>query len=166
MIITGYCINLKLSSFYIVLLISAMLMPATVTAADDYKIKLQVMFDEAKELQQKKDFSAAITHYEKLIADTPPADKEEIAFDIHADALLQLMYCHVFANRREDGALFFTQMRNTDKYWIVRYSPRDIEICNAYAIYEATRPEQAAALIDTTLTRPEEGRSPERLYVD
>lgn len=130
------------------------------------KSDLQLLFEQAQELQKKQDYPAAIDAYGKLVALTPPAGQDSVAFETLAESLLQLMYCYIFANQREDGANYFTRIRNENKYWIVRHSPRDIEICTAYALYEATRPDQAAALIDTTLARPDGNRSPGLLYVD
>lgn len=135
-------------------------------AATDSTARWHTLAARAQELQKNKDYPAAIARYQELVAITPSAGKEADAFEPLADGLLQLMYCYVFANRREDGAAYFSRIRQENNLWLVRHSPRDIEICTAYALYEAARPEQAAALIDTTLARPENGRKPDRLYVD
>lgn len=164
---TKHCINIYFS--YILLAVCILVSAtasATTDAPDSFEAGLSKKFAEAQALQKKQDFSGAIACYEKLIAIAPPAGKEEASFETLADGLLQLMYCYVFANRRNDGANYFTRIRNENKYWIVRHSPRDIGICTAYALYEAAQPDQAAALVDTTLAYPEEGRKPELLYVD
>ena len=127
---------------------------------------MRSLFERAKEAQGKKDYPAAIDAYGRLVALTPPAGQDSAAYEWLADGLLQLMYCYVFDGRREDGAIYFTRLYEANDYWIVRHSPRDIEICTAYALYEAAQPDRAAALIDHTWTRPNGGRSPERLYVD
>ena len=128
--------------------------------------EMRSLFERAKEAQGKKDYPAAIDAYGRLVALTPPAGQDSAAYEWLADGLLQLMYCYVFDGRREDGAIYFTRMYEANDCWIVRHSPRDIEICTAYALYEAAQPDRAAALIDHTWTRPNGGRSPERLYVD
>ena len=149
------CLLLSVCIFYF---------PLVAFAVD--KSDFQSLFEQAQELQKKQDYPSAIDVYGQLVALTPPSGQDSIASETLADALLQLMYCYIFANRREDGADYFTRIRNENKYWIVRHSPRDIEICTAYALYEAARPDQAAALIDTTLARPDGNRSPGLLYAD
>lgn len=162
-----HCINIIVCLLPLLL---ASLMPASAAAgtipADADTTAISALFDEAKDLQKNGDFAGAIARYQQLVAITPPAGEEEAAVEPLAESLLQLMYCYIFANRREDGAEYFTRLRRDSTCWIARRSPRDIEISTAYALYEAARPDQAAALVDTTLARPEEGRSPERLYVD
>lgn len=159
-----HCINI-IVPLLLLLIVCSLTFPVAATTGKSIS-EQQTLFEEAKELQKNKDFSAAIDRYKELITLSPVAGQEDSVFNIQADALLQLMYSYIFANRREDGAKYFTRLRHDDNCWIVRHSPRDIEICTAYALYEATQPEQAAVLIDSTLARPEEGRSSDRLYVD
>lgn len=149
-----------------ILLLSACIfcLPWVAFAAD--QPGLQSLFERAQELQKKKDFPAAIAAYEEVIAFTPSAEPDSLVSETLAEGLLQLLYCYIFDNRREDAANYFTRIRNENKHWIVRNSPRDIEICTAYALYEAAFPNRAAALIDTTLARPDGNRSPGLLYVD
>ena len=138
---------------------------ATPAPCEDFDKQSKALFAQAQEAQQKNNYPEAIAQYEKLIALTPPEGCEQASVTL-ADGLLQLMYCYIFDNRREEGAGYFTRLHEENRLWIVRHSPRDIEICLAYSLYEAARPDKAVAIIDSTLARPDDGRSDDQLYAD
>lgn len=82
------------------------------------------------------------------------------------EGFLQLVYCYIFGGQRKDGADYFSHIYKENKLWFVRNYPRSVEIGIAYSLYEATRLEEAVALIDRALSRQEEGRENDQLYVD
>lgn len=82
------------------------------------------------------------------------------------DGCLQLVYCYIFSGVRGDGARYFSGVYGEEDNWLVRNRPRSVEICYAYSLYEATRLDEAVALVDKALGREEAGREDERIYVD
>ena len=126
----------------------------------------QELFDKARELQKGEDYPAAISVYQQLISLEPTDDDIKSVATLMDEGFLQLVYCYIFGGQRKDGADYFSHIYKENKLWFVRNYPRSVEISTAYSLYEATRLEEAVALIDRALSRQEEGRENEQLYVD
>ena len=126
----------------------------------------QELFDKARELQKGEDYPAAISVYQQLISLEPTDDDIKSVATLMDEGFLQLVYCYIFGGQRKDGADYFSHIYKENKLWFVRNYPRSVEISTAYSLYEATRLEEAVALIDCALSRQEEGRENEQLYVD
>ena len=132
----------------------------------EFHNRAQLLFDEAREQQQGENYSAAISAYQQLISLEPTDNDMKPVVALMDDGFLQLVYCYIFAGQRKDGADYFNRIYKEKKFWFVRNHPRSVEICTAYSLYEATRLEEAVALVDRALSREEEGRKNEQLYVD
>lgn len=132
----------------------------------EFHNRAQLLFDEAREQQKGENYSAAISAYQQLISLEPADDDMKPVVALMDDGFLQLVYCYIFAGQRKDGADYFNHIYKEKKLWFVRNHPRSVEICTAYSLYEATRLEDAVALVDRALSREEEGRENEQLYVD
>lgn len=128
--------------------------------------RAQLLFDKAREQQKEEDYSAAISVYQQLISLEPADDDMKPVVSLMDDGFLQLVYCYIFAGQRKDGADYFNRIYKENELWFVRNHPRSTEICTAYSLYEATRLEEAVALIDRALSREEKDRKNEQLYVD
>lgn len=126
----------------------------------------QQLFDKARELQKSEDYPAAISAYQQLISLEPTGEDIKPVANLIDEGFLQLVYCYIFSGQRKDGADYFSSVYKENKFWFVRNYPRSAEISTAYSLYEATRLDEAVALIDRALSRPEEGREKEQLYVD
>lgn len=130
------------------------------------------LFDQARDFQEKEDYASAIPVYQRLIRLDPGfgpdmwSERVRAVADLMDEGCLQLVYCYIFSGVRGDGADFFGRFYAGKEGWMVRERPRSVEICYAYALYEATRLDEAVALVDKALSREEPGRSEDRLYVD
>lgn len=126
----------------------------------------QQLFDKARELQKGEDYPAAISLYQQLISLAPTGDDIKPVANLIDEGFLQLVYCYIFSGQRKDGADYFSSVYKENKLWFVRNSPRSVEISTAYSLYEATDLDEAVALMDRALSRSEEGREKDQLYVD
>ena len=126
----------------------------------------QQLFDKARELQKSEDYPAVISAYQQLISLEPTGEDIKPVANLIDEGFLQLVYCYIFSGQRKDGADYFSSVYKENKFWFVRNYPRSAEISTAYSLYEATRLDEAVALIDRALSRPEEGREKDQLYVD
>lgn len=124
----------------------------------EFHNRAQLLFDEAREQQKGENYSAAISAYQQLISLEPEDDDMKPVVALMDDGFLQLVYCYIFAGQRKDGADYFNRVYKEKKLWFVLNHPRSVEICTAYSLYEATRLEEAVALVDRALSREEEGR--------
>lgn len=130
------------------------------------------LFDKARAFQEKEDFASAIPLYQQLIGLDPSSSAGEGAATTKEigkwmdEGCLQLVYCYIFSGIRKDGASYFDRFYADKANWLVRNQPRSVEIYYAYSLYEATRLDDAVAMVDKALSRPGEGRDDEKLYVD
>lgn len=124
------------------------------------------LFEQAAKEQKQQRYSKAIPIYQELIELTPPDEEIKEVNDILAEGLIQMMYCYIFDNRREEGANYFNRIYTENTCWVVSHATRDVEICLAYSLYEAAQPDKAKEVIDRALSRSITGRTYQLLYAD
>lgn len=130
------------------------------------------LFDNAYAFQKNEDYTSAIPLYQQLIHINPlsqpnkhPETVEKIGRIID-EGCLQLVYCYIFSGIRKDGALYFDKFYADNNNWLVCNQPRSVELYYAYSLYEATRLNEAVAMVDKALSRSTDMRADSLLYVD
>lgn len=132
-----------------------------------FERQVDTLFRQAADRQQAREYEEAIRLYGEIFAVMSPQDEEvQAAAPVLKEALLQMMYCHFFGGQRGSAAAWYTAFAADTSHWMVRFYPRNVEVCLAYSLYEAARLPEAVAVMDRALARPEEGISPDELYAD
>lgn len=126
----------------------------------------RALFLEARALQKMKLYGQAIRVYEKLISLTPDENGGKRITCIMKEGLLQMMYCYIFAGKREAGVRAFCDIDCNKNFWLRNRYPRSIKVCLAYSLYEASHLAEAASVITQALSIDEKDRENEQLYVD
>ncbi len=141
--------------------------PVPDRGGDVFYTRVDSLFKRAAACQQARDFAGAIDGYKTLLALNPPSPEEGVQADtLLKEALIQAMYCHFFSGQRGSAAAYYTAFYADSTRWLVRHYPRNVEMCLGYSFYEAARLEEAVAMIEKALSRPEEGIPADELYAD
>lgn len=137
------------------------------TGEGAFYIQADSLFERATVCQQARDFTGAIDLYKTLLDRNPSSAEDGTqAASLLKEALIQMMYCHFFSGQRGSAAAYYTAFYADTTRWLVRHYPRNVEICLGYSFYEAARLEEAVAMIEKALARPEEGIPADELYAD